>query len=32
VSFPATRQRRLRRTGLLRGLVRETELSVDHLI
>src|SRR3954465_12816568 len=32
VSFPATRLRRLRRTGLLRGLVRETELSVDHLI
>jgi porphobilinogen synthase len=30
--FPATRLRRLRRTGLLRGLVRETELSVDHLI
>ena len=27
--FPATRLRRLRRTGLLRGLVRETELSVD---
>src|SRR5919106_4121846 len=30
--FPATRLRRLRSTGLLRGLVRETELSVDHLI
>src|ERR671922_2549081 len=30
--FPATRLRRLRRTGLLRGLVRETELSVGHLI
>src|SRR5918997_1141189 len=30
--FPATRLRRLRRTGLLRGLVRETELSVNHLI
>jgi len=30
--FPATRLRRLRRTGLLRGLVRETELSVDHLV
>ena len=30
--FPATRLRRLRRTGLLRGLVRETELSVEHLI
>ena len=32
MSFPATRLRRLRRTGLLRGLVRETELSADHLI
>src|SRR3954453_16068349 len=32
MSFPATRLRRLRRTGLLRGLVRETELSTDHLI
>jgi porphobilinogen synthase len=32
MSFPATRLRRLRRTGLLRGLVRETELSVGHLI
>jgi len=32
VTFPATRLRRLRRTGLLRGLVRETELSVNHLI
>jgi porphobilinogen synthase len=30
--FPATRLRRLRRTGLLRGLVRETELSTNHLI
>jgi porphobilinogen synthase len=30
--FPATRLRRLRRTGLLRGLVRETELSVAHLV
>jgi len=30
--FPAIRLRRLRRTGLLRGLVRETELSVSHLI
>src|ERR671919_363952 len=30
--FPPARLRRLRRTGLLRGLVRETELSVDHLI
>jgi porphobilinogen synthase len=32
VSFPATRLRRLRRTGLLRGLVRETELSTSHLV
>src|ERR671919_206460 len=30
--FPATRLRRLRSTGMLRGLVRETELSVEHLI
>ena len=30
--FPATRMRRLRKTGLLRGLVRETELSPAHLI
>jgi porphobilinogen synthase len=30
--FPATRLRRLRKTGLLRGLVRETELSVSHLV
>src|SRR5918998_697878 len=30
--FPATRLRRLRKTGRLRGLVRETELSVDHLV
>ena len=30
--FPATRMRRLRRTGLLRGLVRETELSPAHLV
>ena len=32
MSFPATRLRRLRRTSALRGLVRETELSVDHLV
>ena len=32
VSFPATRMRRLRRTGALRDLVRETELSARHLI
>jgi len=30
--FPATRLRRLRRTDMLRGLVRETELSPAHLI
>jgi porphobilinogen synthase len=30
--FPTTRMRRLRRTGLLRGLVRETELSASHLV
>jgi porphobilinogen synthase len=32
VSFPATRLRRLRRTKPLRELVRETELSAEHLI
>jgi porphobilinogen synthase len=32
VSFPATRLRRLRRTGTLRELVRETELSPAHLV
>src|ERR671923_836021 len=32
MAFPATRLRRLRKTGLLRGLVRETELSVAHLV
>jgi porphobilinogen synthase len=32
MSFPATRLRRLRRTSALRGLVRETDLSVDHLV
>ena len=31
-SFPATRLRRLRRTAQLRGLVRETSLSVDDLV
>ncbi|HUV38901.1 MAG TPA: porphobilinogen synthase, partial [Planctomycetota bacterium] len=30
--FPARRMRRLRRTARLRGLVRETTLSVDHLV
>jgi len=32
MTFPATRLRRLRRTKALRGLVRETSLSPDHLI
>src|SRR3954447_14471347 len=32
MGFPATRLRRLRQTGLLRGLVRETELAVSHLV
>jgi porphobilinogen synthase len=32
MAFPATRLRRLRKTGLLRGLVRETDLSVGHLV
>jgi porphobilinogen synthase len=32
VSFPATRLRRLRRTGVLRDLVRETALEPRHLI
>jgi porphobilinogen synthase len=31
-SFPITRLRRLRRTGQLRALVRETSLSVDDLV
>ena len=31
-SFPITRLRRLRRTGALRDLVRETSLSVDDLV
>ncbi len=31
-SFPVTRLRRLRRTGQLRALVRETSLSVDDLV
>ena len=30
--FPATRLRRLRKTGVLRGMVRETELSAAHLV
>ncbi len=32
MAFPATRMRRLRRTGVLRGLTRETELTPAHLI
>jgi porphobilinogen synthase len=32
MSFPATRLRRLRRTGVLRGMVRETELTPAHLV
>jgi porphobilinogen synthase len=32
MSFPATRLRRLRKTGVLRGLVRETDLAVSHLV
>jgi porphobilinogen synthase len=32
MGFPATRLRRLRKTGLLRGLVRETDVSVAHLV
>ena len=32
MAFPATRLRRLRRTGLLRDLVRETSLEVRHLV
>jgi porphobilinogen synthase len=31
-AFPLTRLRRLRRTNKLRGLVRETELSIDHFV
>src|SRR3954454_17773863 len=32
MSFPATRMRRLRATGALRGLIRETELNPSHFI
>jgi porphobilinogen synthase len=32
MAYPATRMRRLRRTGALRGLIRETELTPSHLI
>jgi porphobilinogen synthase len=31
-TFPATRLRRLRRTDALRALVRETSLSLDHVV
>jgi porphobilinogen synthase len=30
--FPATRMRRLRKTGVLRGMVRETKLTPEHLV
>jgi len=30
--FPATRMRRLRKSGVLRDMVRETELSASHLV
>src|SRR4029450_11264786 len=32
MSFPATRLRRMRKSGALRGLVRETDLSPEHLV
>src|ERR687894_93150 len=32
MAFPATRMRRLRKTGLLRDMVRETELTPAHLV
>jgi porphobilinogen synthase len=32
MAFPATRMRRLRKSGVLRGMVRETELSASHLV
>jgi porphobilinogen synthase len=32
MAFPATRLRRMRKTGGLRGLVRETDLAADHLV
>jgi porphobilinogen synthase len=32
MAFPATRLRRLRKTSGLRGLVRETDLSVEHFV
>src|SRR5215211_6545421 len=32
MAFPATRMRRLRESGVLRGMVRETELTPSHLV
>ena len=32
MAFPATRMRRLRKSGVLREMVRETELSPAHLV
>ncbi|MGH2838992.1 MAG: porphobilinogen synthase, partial [Thermoleophilaceae bacterium] len=32
MAFPATRLRRLRKTGVLRDMVRETDLSASHLV
>jgi porphobilinogen synthase len=32
MAFPATRLRRLRKSGVLRGMVRETELAPAHLV
>jgi porphobilinogen synthase len=32
VNFPATRLRRLRKTGVLRDMVRETDLAPSHLV
>jgi porphobilinogen synthase len=32
MAFPATRMRRLRRTGTLRDMVRQTDLSPQHLV
>jgi porphobilinogen synthase len=32
MAFPATRMRRLRKTGVLRDMVRETELTTAHLV
>src|SRR4051812_31445875 len=32
MAFPATRMRRLRKSGVLRDMVRETELTPAHLV